>query len=121
MADSITYSGGTISPQLVLGYDMSRAARNVVHEIIDRAEPDVSLRPGSLRAGELRLLFTDEDAAHTAAVALSGAEAFTFTSTTRPTLTMRFVVDGAGVALALDDGTRELWTVTVTYREVAGP
>lgn len=48
--------GATITPLLVIGYESTRTARNVVHQILNRANPDVSLRPATLRTGTLTML-----------------------------------------------------------------
>jgi hypothetical protein len=52
-----------ITPELVLGWDSARAGRNVIHSVLDRAEPNVTLRPADLKAGTLALFFTTYDAA----------------------------------------------------------
>lgn len=127
MPDLIVTGSTVIRPTLILGYQSTRAAGNVVHPIINRPSPDVTLRPASLRTGTLELLFAGDDSA---AVETASAEAetlhataavFTLISDDRPSIAMSYVVSGNGqISRALDPSTRDAWTVTVPFQEV-GP
>lgn len=112
----IAHLDGIIEPTAVDGYSSSRRSNNVVHIIPGSPNPDVTLRPASLRTGTLRMVFADEDAAKAAEDAHSSGAAFTLTADERPTLAMHYVVSG--------DVTRELgtagqWVVQVGYQEIA--
>lgn len=114
---TITDGTTTSTPVAVLGYESKRSGQNIVHAVIGRADPDVTLRPAGLRTGTLTLLFESEaDAAecevmHAAAVVLAMADSDV------STVGMSYVVSGA-VTRSLDDASRSLWTVAVEYQEV---
>lgn len=115
-----TISDGTnsITPLLVTRYEAAQESRNIFHDVIGRADPDVTLRPASTRRGSLELLFENGDDAETARALLAQPKAFTYTDPDLPTAGMRFALDG-NLSPALEDETRELWQVTVSYRELA--
>lgn len=118
MTTTITYSGGTLTPELVDGYQGAREARNVEHVILGRAGSDFTLRPAALRSGTLRLLFPLEADAAEALDALSAAETFALTTDERTTLDMEFVTVDAGASMELDNVTRRVWIVSVPFQEV---
>lgn len=118
MTTTITYSGGTLTPELVDGYQAARSSRNVEHVVLGRAGSDFTLRPAALRSGTLTLLFPLEADAAEALTALSAPEAFTLASDDRTTLDMEFVVVGSGADMALDDATRDVWIVSLPFQEV---
>jgi len=114
LTTTITTTAGPLVPDLVLGYEATRAGRNVFHDIIGRADPDVSLQPAAPRAGTLELFFLTEAQAALAVDVHASPAVFTLTDSTFPTIGMRYVVDGSiGIKL---DNTR--WIVSVDYREV---
>jgi len=109
----------TITPTLVNGYSASRSSRNIEHDIIGRPDPDVSLAADSTRAGSLELIFASELAASTAQTALGTPGVWTLSDTDRASIAMKFVRQG-DMTIALDDETREVWVLTVGFREVLG-
>jgi hypothetical protein len=113
----ITHDTTTIEPVVVEGYESTREGRNVVHPIIGRAEPDVTLRPANLRTGTLRLVFDDEDASAAAELEHATGGVFAVVSTERATIEMSYVVAGE-IVRGLDEDTSEDWIVTVEYQEV---
>lgn len=115
-----TISDGTttITPDLVLGYSTQQAGRNVIHDILGRGDPDVSLAPAASRAGTLNLFFLTEADAEQCRQLHAQAAVFTYTADDNTTTSMRYVVDQGGIGPALDDQTRRRWTVSVAYREV---
>lgn len=120
MATTITAGATTIAPIQVEGYSAARTGGTLVHQILARQDPDVSLRPAGMRAGTLTLLFATEATAAAAVTALSAAGAFTLASTDRTSIAMRFVVpSGQQLTIALDDVTRNHWHVSVPFQEVA--
>jgi len=115
---TISDGATTITPELVLGYDTAQEGRNIFHDVLGRADPDVSLRVAGTRAGTLTLFFPTEAAANAARTLHAGAKVFTYTATDNATTSMRYVVDNAGIRVQLDPETRRRWTVAVAYREV---
>lgn len=115
-----TLSNGTttITPDIVDGYFSARTVRNVLHDILDRPDPDVSFATAATRAGALRLVFALEADALAAVAAHADAATWTLTDIDRPTLDMAYVVADGELSIALDDETRDIWIVTVPFREV---
>lgn len=114
-----TLSNGTdtITPILVNGYDTSREARTIVHDILGREDPDVTLRPAGTRRGTLELVFDDEASAAAAVTAHAAAGVWTLTEVDVPTIAMQYVVVDGDLGRRLDE-TRAAWLVTIPYREV---
>lgn len=115
---TITQGATSIVPALVLGYTATRAAGNVLHPIIGRASPDVTLRPAALRTGTLTLFFTTAAAAWIAHNTHALPGKLTLTDLDIPQIGMVYVLAGS-LTIALDDGRRR-WVVTVDYQEVTG-
>ena len=103
-------------PVYVLGYETSRASRNVFHDVIGRSDPDVTLMPASLRTGTLELLYTTEAAALEAERMHAVMAVLTLADIDVPSVGMTYVVDGT-LQRRLD-ATVGVWTVSVPYREV---
>lgn len=114
---TITTDSLTITPTLVSDYDSSREGRNVIHQIIGRADPDVTLRPASLRTGRLEAIFADEAASLAAAAALATTETATL-SDPATSVNMTFVLGPSGVQ-RMPDPSRTVWVLTIDYVEVA--
>lgn len=110
-------TGGTSTPETVLSpYSTEWQSRNIVHDLIggDIAVSLVKPRP---RSGSYDALYLTETDAY-ACVTLHQAETtFTLSDTDRPRVGMTYVVYGQ-VRIALDEGTREVWVVTVGFQEV---
>lgn len=124
MADIITAGEATIEPTLIIGYTAARTSANLVHDILGKPSPDVTLRPAQLRTGTLTLGFdspTSETDSKTAADLLATYEGvFSLLSADRTTVDMTFVVsEGGRIARDLEDETRAAWIVTADYQEVA--
>jgi hypothetical protein len=121
MAEYITHGVDVIAPTVVLNISSARESGNIIHPIIGRAEPDVTLRPASLRTGVLELGFAGPDAEADSAdaeQAHAGMGAFTLHNDVRPSLGFSYVVNGT-VERALEDETRDAWIVRVGYQEVS--
>lgn len=115
---TITHSTGVITPLVVDGYEAGREARTVVHSILGRSNPDVTLRATSLRTGELVCVFGDRAAAFAAFAALVSPQVLTIEDPDVSEVGMSFVVAEGEVAIALDDALRSKWLVTVPFVEV---
>lgn len=113
---TIIYSGGTIEPIAVSDYATSREGGNIVHPILGRAEPDVTLRPANLRTGTLTMTFADEGASRIAEDAHATGAVFGILSDERPTVEMSYVVAGA---ISRTLGAAAVWTLTVDFQEVS--
>lgn len=118
-----TFSNGldTVTPDLVLGISAAREARTVVHDILERTDPDASIRPAALRKGTAELFFLDEFDVDDAAALFAGAHVWTLTDPERLSLEMVFVVAEGAIETELDPQTRTRWLLRVPYREVFAP
>lgn len=116
---TITHSAGVITPRLVIGWETSRPVRTIVHSVLGRTDPDITLRGVGLRAGTLRLLFSTGAEATAAGAVFATPQTLTLTDTDVPAIGMAFVVAGGDLAAQLDPETRRLWTLAVPFQEVA--
>lgn len=121
---SITGGVTVITPNAVVAFSSVRQGKTRVHEVINRANPDATLRVAGSRAGRIKLAFTSASAEADSAAAeqaLAGGALFTYvTDPSRPSLSMTFVVpDGGQINRVLSDVTRAAWTVEFDYREVS--
>lgn len=110
----------TVVPVLVDGYEATRAAGSLVHEVLGASFPDVSLRPAGPRRGQFRMLFATEAAAVDAYADMAYTGLFTAADPEVPGIGMRFVVAGGDLLIGLDAVTRNVWWVEVPFVEV-GP
>jgi hypothetical protein len=115
-----TISNGTdtITPTLITGYESDTESNNVVHRIIGRADPDVSLSADSLRSGTLELFFESYAEVWEAKALHAAPSVFTLTDADVPAINMTYVRDGS-MTIRLDPESLELWTLSVGYQEVA--
>ena len=121
MGTTISHAGGEIEPTAVLGYSADRATANIIHPILGRANPDVTMRPAALRTGTLSMGFHGDAAeldSKTAEDAHATGEVFTLVSTDVETISMSYVVAGA-VTRMLEDESRDAWIVDVEFQEVS--
>ena len=117
MSTTISDGTTTITPELVLGYEVAQESRNVIHTILGRATPDVTLRFTNLRVGTLQMLFKTAEEAEAARQLHINPIVFIMTSTEIPEADMTYVVSGS-ISTVLEDETRKLWTVSVDFQEV---
>lgn len=115
---TISKMGQAITPKLLLGYTSSTRSNNVIHQIIGRANPDVSFAPDSLRSGTLRLLFTSEADAWEAFELHSTPGVCRLYDPNVPAVNMAYVRSGE-LDIALDEDSRSYWILSVGYQEVA--
>lgn len=119
----ITAGEDTIAPQSITGVSEWRSAGNIVHPIIGRPSPDVTLRPAVMRAGKMTLGFTGPAAeadSNTAVGLLAAGSVFALSNDARTSFDMWFVVAENGRIVRELNLTRTAWTVAVDYQEVAG-
>lgn len=117
MAVTITRGASSVSPRLVLGYQSERTAGNLIHPIIGRADPDVTLAAAGLRTGTLELLCLTLADALAVEDLHAGEGVCELEDTDAPGLGMYYVAAGK-IELELDDETRAVWIVRVEYQEV---
>lgn len=117
MSTTISDGTTTITPELVLGYEVAQESRNIIHTILGRATPDVTLRFTTLRVGTLQMLFKTATEAEEARQLHINPIVFTLESTEIPEADMSYVVSGS-ISTVLEDETRKLWTVSVDFQEV---
>lgn len=115
---TITHSGGVITPTIVDGYTARREARTIVHPIVNRSAPDITLRAAGLRTGSLSCVFALEVDALAAFAVLAAPQVLTLADQDRA-IGMTFVVADGDLDIALDDATRNAWVITVPFVEVA--
>lgn len=112
-----TQTNESLDVPLVLGYETGYESTTVVHRIIGREDPDVTLSPVPLRTGDLQMWCHDEASA-AALVALHRVlGVLSLTSDTAPTIAMTYVV-GPGRLSAREEPGSSRWVVTVPYVEV---
>lgn len=145
MTTHVTNGTLTFFPTVVDGYESARETATVVHQILDRANPDVTIRPAGLRTGTLRLVFANPDVAYIGALITIGGYVFentdpnsplsaeqmaracedahaqggvfTLMSTDRYSIEMSYVANGT-IARSLDEDTRQVWIVEIDFHEV---
>lgn len=119
MTFTITSSlGGTATPDLVLGYEATSESLNVVHKIIGRSDPDITLRGDGLRSGSLEQFYLSRASAWAARTLQAAAATFTVVDSTLTELNMTFVRTGR-MSIELDSDTATRWILTVDYQEIA--
>lgn len=104
-------------------YEDTRAGQHTVHQVIDRTDPIVILRPGSLRTGTLTISCPDRTTARTVQDALSAGDVLQLRQSDVPDLTMYFVTTSAAVTHAQDvpAAGQPRWSVVAQVTEVAWP
>lgn len=121
MSDLIVHEADTIAPTLILGYEARQESSNIVHTVLGRTNPDVTLRPAQMRTGSLSLLFaapTAEADSDAARQVLATAGVLSLMSSDRTTVDMAFVTSGS-ITRRLDEQTRNRWLVSFDFQEVA--
>ncbi|SDT69445.1 hypothetical protein [Jiangella sp. DSM 45060] len=117
MTTTITDGTTTLTPLLVLGWAPARQARTRVHQLLGRPDPDVTLRPHALRAGQLRILCADEVAAAAMEQMHAAGTVLTLADDDVATAAMAYVVSGQ-LTTELDQVTLLRWVVTADFTEV---
>lgn len=118
MAELFTQGSDTYTPDAVEVFMTERESRNIVHNVIGRANPDITLRPAGLRTGTLSVVFRDELDALAFDDAHAVGAVFTYDSGSRPTLSMTYVPVGR-LTRELDPSSLAFWRVTFDFQEVS--
>lgn len=108
-----------ILPELVMSTQSGRDLRTVIVNVPGSSTPYVSLEASGLRTGTLELFFgQDEDAAYQAEAIIAAGGVFFLDYPERESWEMRFIPVGR-LERALDQETRDHWTVSFDYQELA--
>lgn len=118
MTTTLTNGTVTVTPDEVNGYESTQTVRTVVHRVLGRPDPDVTLRPAATRAGRLELVFGDEVAAAAAVTAHAAPSVWSIATTDIDTIDMAYVVADGDITRNLDD-SRVAWLVSIPFVEVA--
>ncbi|MAT17189.1 MAG: hypothetical protein CMF56_01300 [Leifsonia sp.] len=117
MSGSLSDGTTTISPQLILGYDVTSENEGVLHRHLDGTTSN-SLQPDDPRSGELGLLFATEAAAQSAYEALRVPAVWVLTVADPAFVSMTFVRQGQ-MRIRLDPVGRRAWSLIVGFQEVS--
>lgn len=110
--------GASTTPTLVVfPIESADASRNLIHRTLDGGIA-MSIYPLDPAAGELMLLYFDEDSARAARALHRPADTFTFTDSIHPSRDMTYAVSPQGTRLMFDEATGKRWTLAVGYQEI---
>lgn len=115
MPATIASAVATLTPLALSDYTADQDGGSILHDILGRTNPDVTLRPAGMRRGTMTLDFASDALAAAARVSLAGAAVWTLTHTERASINMRFIVRRHGRAVA-GDGR---YAVRVDFEEVS--
>lgn len=115
---TIAHSTGVLTPSVVNGWRTARDAGTLVHPVLGREDPDVTLRPASLRRGTLTCVFADEAQAIAAEQVMATPQVLVLEDADRVTVSMSFVVAGGEIEVELDKDTSAVWVLSVPFQEV---
>lgn len=117
MTVQILNNESLIEPVMLLEYQTEVVSNNVIHTIIGKGEPDVSLAEDMTRQGTLHLFFDTKADAWAAFYALRGISTWTLTDTDHPEIDMDFTRRDRMV-LRLDSVSRRRWIIEMDYQEI---
>lgn len=116
MSVTITSGSTVIVPDLVLAHQDEIVGGSIIHEIIGRTDPDITLRPASAPSGTLRLFFLRWNDAQTARNAHLEAALFSVSSDSQPWLPARYVM--RRLSRIQQESATKRWVLEVEYTEV---
>lgn len=106
---------------LVTGYSADRRSGNVLHEVIDRPDPAVTLGPLRWRDGLLEVWCADYATARVVEGVHDRGQVLMLRQPTYPGMDMYYVVSGSVTTTPLTIEHRPRWRVAIGYTEVARP
>jgi len=116
MAVITLYNGPTtLTPVALSEFKESLGGGPLVHPILGKRKPDVTMRSLGLRTGSFTLDFSTEARSAAAVEALGVARVWMLRHDDAPTLNMEFVV--TGVTREVDGSGR--WPVSVEFEEIS--
>lgn len=107
----------SVTATMILGYTATRGSGNIVHPILGRPDPDVTLGQLGLRSGTLEVLVPSLSDALAVQSHLGIVGVHELTDPSSPEIGMSFVITDR-VDVTLDDQTRAAATVRFGYQEV---
>jgi len=113
---TITLGVQSVYPELVTGYDSRRESGNLLHTIIGRADPDVTLKAAGLRQGTLEVWCPSHSSVLEVEALHAQVGVLHLTDDDAPGVAMHYVVSGA-IDVTPEFGTPR-WLVRVAYAEV---
>ncbi|WP_449408366.1 hypothetical protein [Microbacterium maritypicum] len=116
MSTTITHAGGTITGSMQ-EWDANAEARSIVHTILGRADPDITLRPTGLRRGEFTLVFPSGAEAAAARAVLAVPQSLSLSNSGVDEVAMQFVVAGGDLGHSLSSGG--VWSLRIPFQEIA--
>lgn len=117
MSIQILNNETTIEPTALLEYETEVASNNIIHNIIGKADPDVSLAADATRMGTLHLFFDTKADAWAAFDALRDLSVWTLNDTDHPEIDMDFT-RRERMKIRLDSVSRRRWIVEMDYQEI---
>lgn len=117
MGATITHSAGTIVPTSLSKWQAEAEANTIVHDILNRSEPDVTFRAVGLRRGTLTMSFASGADAYAARAVLVLPQVFALVHDVVAQVSMRFVVAGGAISDVLGEAGE--WSLTVPFVEVS--
>ena len=118
MANTIFDGSTTITPNLITGWESTQESQTVVHKVIGKSAPDITLKPASMRTGTLETVFLTANNANSARNFLSQAKKFILATDQTWLVEMHFVVTG-NVTCSLEPNTQNVWLVKFDFQEVS--
>ena len=117
MSTTITNGTSSVTPQLIVEYAHTRAARTLVHDVIGSSVPDVTMRPARIRTGTLTAILTSRVDALALDAMLAAPSVLVIASTDELALNgLRLVVADGEISTRLV-GSRH-WLVEWPYQEI---
>ena len=114
---SRSIDSATVVPGLVMLFEDEAEAGAILHPILGREYPDVTLRPASAASGVLRLFFLTHEEAAAARRFHMAAAVFSLASDTMPWLPARYVAHGQ-LRRVQQEQQSARWIVEIGYQEV---
>lgn len=115
-----TVSAGSLSfsPDLITGWSSEQESRNIIHAIIGRPTPDVTLKPAPARTGMIEMFFAVGAESFLARSILATGAVFTIISDETPWLDgLTFVLIGT-LSATLNPESRTSWMLSTGFQEV---
>lgn len=106
-----------IQPVMLLEYETETESNNVLHRIIGKGEPDVSLADDTTKMGTLHLFFDTKADAWEAFTLLRDTSIWTLSDTDHEEINMDFARQ-ARMKLRLDSVSRRRWIIEMDYQEI---
>lgn len=116
VSTTIAHAGGTIVAHMS-SFEGRAEVRSIVHTILGRPDPDITIRPTGLRKGTLTLVFETGAAAAAARAVLAVTQPLTLSNSGVDEVSMPFVVAGGDLGQVLSSGG--VWSLEVPYQEIA--